>query len=402
MPAYSYTGQTEDGQDKKGTVKAKNLATARFAVQDKGITGATLTVKKSLLDIQVTPPRIKPTDLMHLSRQLAAFLRAGIPILDAISELSEGSDSRAVSRVLDEIARDLRAGGTLTEAFDRHPKDFPTYYRGILKSAELTGQLDVVLDQLAVYLERDLEAGRKLKSAMVYPAIVAIMSIGTVAVLTLVVLPKFQKFFASLDAQLPAPTRLLLSISAFVQQWWWVFAVLGLLAALVYVVAVRLPAGRLLRDRTLLRLPAIGETIRASAIERFTRILASMVGAGIPLPEAMQVATKSLNNLAFEIPLERARQQMLDGAGLAAPIAATKLFPGMAIQMIRVGEDTGTLDRQLEVAAAFYARELDYKVKKLATLVEPAVIVVMGGVVGFVAIALVSAMYGIFRATNLS
>lgn len=401
MTTFRYKALDQAGQEREGTAKGRTVTEVRYSLQSKELMLTEISVKKSALDIQVTQPRVTPTELMHLSHQLAAFIRAGIPLLDAITELGEGADSRAVRQVMTDIAADLRSGSSLTEAFDRHPKDFPTFYRGILKSAELTGQLDVVLDQLATYLERDMEARRKIKSAMVYPAVVAVMAVGTVVILTFFVLPKFEVFFANLDAQLPLPTRMLLVFSAFVQSWWPVIAGLILLVTLIYVLGVRTPRGRLLRDRTLLRVPAVGDTLRASLIERFARILASMVGAGVPLPEAMTVATNSLNNLAFELPLQQARSAMLDGAGLTEPIAATRLFPSMAIQMLRVGEETGSLDTQLEVAAGFYARELDYKVKRLATLVEPAVIVVMGTIVGFVAIALVSAMYGIFRSTSL-
>ncbi len=402
MPTFQYTAITPAGDTLTGKQRSRTMSDARFLLKEQDLAVTSLTARKSLLAVEVTPPRIKPKDLMHLSQQLGAFIRAGIPVLDAMTELSEGSDSRGVRRVLDEIIADLRAGATLTEAFDKHPEDFPTYYRGILRSAELTGELDTVLDQLAVYLERDLDARRKLKSAMVYPAIVAVMAVGTVVVLTGFVLPKFKTFFASLDAELPAPTRLLLSVSDFVQQWGWLIALVTAACILAYVIGIRTRRGRHLRDRAVLRLPVLGSTIVNSATERFTRILSSMVTAGVPLPEAMHVATASLNNLAFEYPLMRARSQMIDGAGLSGPIAATHRFPRMAIQMIRVGEDTGTLDRQLEVAAEFYSRELDYQVKRLATLVEPAVILIMGSIVGFVAIALVSAMYGIFRATNLT
>ena len=161
---------------------------------------------------------------MHLSRQLGAFLRAGIPILRALDVLVDEADSKAARRVLLAISDDLRGGSTLADAVERHPRDFPDYYRGILRSAELTGRLDVTLDQLAGYLERDLEARRKITSAMVYPAIVAVMSVGTVLVLSVFVLPKFKDFFAGLDAELPLPTRILLAVTAFTGRWWWLIA----------------------------------------------------------------------------------------------------------------------------------------------------------------------------------
>ena len=402
MPTFLYTARDVTGEESSGKIRARTVSQVRFELEEQDLTILTLEAKRGLADLDITPARIKPDELMHLSRQLAAFLRAGIPILDALGELRDGAENRGTKRVLAQISEDLAAGSTLSGAFEQHARDFPPYYLGILRSAELTGELDTVLDQLAVYIERDREARRKIRSAMTYPAIVAVMSVGTVIVLTVFVLPKFQNFFSSLDAELPAPTRLLLTISSFLQQWGWLIALVVVIAAIGYFVALRTHAGRRARDRAMLRVPVVGGTVTVSMVERFTRILASLVTAGVPLPEAMGVAVDSLKNLAFEEPLQRARTSMIEGAGLSGPIAVTRLFPPMAVQMIRVGEDTGSLDTQLEGAAAFYERELDYKVKRMAALVEPAVILFMGGLVGFVAVALVSAMYGIFRATNLS
>ncbi|HET9657477.1 MAG TPA: type II secretion system F family protein [Kineosporiaceae bacterium] len=401
MPRFAYVAVDPSGQQATGVQQADTLAAARLTLAQQNLRVVELKPKTSWTQIEITPHRIKPTELMHLSRQLAAFLRAGIPILDAIRTLAEESDRSAVRRVLTEIGADLRGGATLSEAIDRHPRDFPEFYRGILQSAELTGRLDDVLDQLSQYLERDLEARRKIQSAMIYPAIVAAMSLVTILVLTVYVLPKFESFFASLHAELPLPTRMLLGIAGFLGHWWWL--ILAVLAAVAggAVITVRTEGGRLAWHRLLLRVPVLGDTVRYALVERFTRILASMVNAGVPLPTAMTVATNSLRNLVFERALTAARSSMMQGAGLAQPISSTRLFPGVAAQMIRVGEDTGTLDAQLGVAAEFYERELDYKVKKLTTTIEPTVIVVMGLVVGFVAIALVSAMYGIFRSANL-
>jgi type IV pilus assembly protein PilC len=402
MPKFAYVAADADGAIRKGVLSADTLEAARVSLAEREVDVKEVTPKKSILQLEIGTAKVKRAELMHLSRQLAAFIRAGIPILDAIDTLAEETDKPAVRRVMSAIAEDLRAGATLSEAVARHPQDFPSFYRGILTSAELTGHLDTVLDQLAVYLERDLEARRKVKSAMMYPAIVLTMAVGTVLVLAIYVLPKFKDFFASLDATLPLPTRMLLSVTDFLATWWW--AMLAGLGALIvgYLVSVRFAAGVRFRDKMLLKIPVVGETIRYAVIERFTRLLSSMVTAGVALPEAMRVATESLHNKIYEEALGRARTQMIEGAGLAKPIADTKLFPGVATQMIRVGEDTGSLDTQLDVAAEYYERELDYKIKKVTTLLEPLVIVVVGVIVGFVAIALVSAMYGIFRTANIN
>ena len=401
MPNFAYFAVSPDGIEERGSQKAKTLTDARIVLEERNLTVIDLTLKGSILTAELTKSRIKPAELMHLSRQLAAFIRAGIPILDAIQELADSAENKGVKRVMEDIAIDLKAGARLTEAFSAHPRDFPVYYLGILQSAELTGELDTVLDQLSTYLERDLDARRKLKGAMIYPTIVAVMAAVTVAVLALFVMPKFAVFFETLDAELPAPTRALIAATEFLGNWAWLMGLTVVSLIILYVVGTRFRSGRKTRDALLLRVPVLGTTLEFALIERFTRILASMISAGVPMPRAMEVATNSLSNLVFEDALNQARVEMLSGGGLAGPLSDTKMLPGMAIQMIKVGEATGNLDTQLEVAAQYYERELDYKIKKLATIIEPVVIIFMGGIVGFVAIALVSAMYGIFRAADL-
>jgi type IV pilus assembly protein PilC len=247
-----------------------------------------------------------------------------------------------------------------------------------------------------LYLERDLEATRKVKSAMVYPMIVAGMAIVTVVILAGFVLPRFKVFFEDLDAKLPLPTRMLLAFTDFFGQWWWAIGA-GFAAIVIgYILALRTNGGRHARDKIALKIPVVGVTIQFAMVERFCRILSSMVAAGVPLPRSLRVATDSLHNLVFERALAGVAGQMLQGEGLARPLASTRLFPATASQMLRVGEDTGSLDTQLVVTAAYYEGELDYKIKKLTSMIEPVVIILMGLMVGFVAVALVSAMYGIY------
>ena len=402
MPKFAYVAEAPDGAQIKGLQEAETKTSARVALLSRDLAVKKLEEKRSVLQFELTKTRIKRTELMHLSRQLAAFIRAGVPILDAIRVLGEESDSRGVQRVMAEIGEDLRAGATLSDAFDMHPNDFPAFYRGILRSAEMTGRLDTVLDQLSIYIDRDLETRRKIKGALIYPGVVLVMAAATVVVLSTYVLPKFKDFFASLDAKLPLATRMLLAFTRFLATTW-VFMVLGLAAVvLLGYLASRTDRGRYLRDSTLLRLPAIGETVRYVIVERYCRILASMVTAGVSLTDSLVVARDSLHNRLFERRLNEAYEVVLEGGGLAAPLQKTRLFPSTVTQMVRVGEETGSLDAQLNVAAEFFERELDYRIKRLTALFEPAVILVAGGIVGFVAVALVSAMYGIFRTAHLS
>jgi type IV pilus assembly protein PilC len=397
MPKFAYVATMPDGSPATGVEKANSREAAELALFERELRDIRVTEKKSFLQLEVSPPRVKREEVMHLSRQLAAFIRAGIPILDAVHTLGEESPNSSVKRMMADVEASLRGGETLSDCLDRHPRIFPDFYRGILRSAELTGQLDTVLDQLATYLERDLDARRKVKAAMIYPSIIAVMSIVTVVVLATFVLPRFKTFFASLNAKLPLPTRILLAITNFLTQWWW--ALLGgvAVAALAIFGLLLTERGRHARDRLALAVPVLGDTIQFALVERFCRILASMANAGVALPEALRVATASLRNLVYTRALAQVGEAMLEGEGLAKPIADTQLFPSTAAQMMRVGEETGTLDTQLEVAARYYERELDYKIKRLTALFEPIVIIVMGLIVGFVAIALVSAMYGIYH-----
>jgi type IV pilus assembly protein PilC len=397
MPKFAYIAVAPDGQESKGVEKADTRGAAELALYDRELRGIQVSEKKSFLQLELSGSRIKRDDLMHLSRQLAAFVRAGLPVLEAVHTIGAESDNSSVRRVMNDIEDGLRSGERFSDCLDRHPKVFPDFYRGIVHSAELTGELDTVLNRLAIYIERDLEARRKIKAAMIYPIVIMVMSAVTVIVLATFVLPKFKIFFKSLHAKLPLPTRMLLTITDFLTMWWWAIAMGVAFLALVIFAMLRTQRGQYCRDRLLLAIPVVGTTIQFALVERFCRILASMVSAGVSLPEALRVATDSLRNKVYIQSLSSVKEAMLEGQGIATPLAKTALFPATAVQMLRVGEETGTLDNQLEVTAQYYETELDYKIKKLTSLFEPAVIVVMGLLVGFVAVALVSAMYGIFN-----
>jgi type IV pilus assembly protein PilC len=397
MPKFAYVGMTTDGNEVRGTQRAANRTDAEVSLYERQMRHLRLTEKKSLLSYEISGPRIKREAVMHLSRQIAAFLRAGLPILEAVHTIGAENENSSVRRMMHEIEDGLRSGERFSECLDKFPKVFPPFYRGIVRSAELTGELDTVLARLSGYIERDLEARRKLKSAMMYPLIVSAMSMVTVLILAIYVLPKFEDFFADLDAELPLPTRILMGITGFLGDWWWAIGG-GIVALVVLFIAItRTRGGKYARDALLLKVPVLGETIQYALVERFCRVLASMVSAGVSLTEGLAVTTEAMRNRVYMQRLGEVSEQMLEGQGIAGPLARTGIFPGTATQMLRVGEDTGSLDTQLEVTAEYYETELDYKIAKLTALFEPIVIVAMGLIVGFVAVALVSAMYGIFR-----
>ncbi|MCL2541021.1 MAG: type II secretion system F family protein [Nocardioidaceae bacterium] len=401
MPKFAYAGVGLDGSPVKGTTKAPSRGDAEVALYQRDLRDLRVTEKKSILQYEISGPRIKREEVMHLSRQIAAFLRAGLPILDAVHAIGAESENSSVRRMMNAIEDGLRGGERFSDCLDQYPKVFPDFYRGIVRSAELTGELDTVLARLSSYIERDLAARRKIKSALMYPMVVAGMSVVTVVILSVYVLPKFKDFFASLDAKLPWPTRALMAFTGFLGHWWWAILAVIVLLAVLYLVITRFESGRYLRDRILLAVPVVGETIQYSLVERFCRVLASMVSAGVNLTESLAVTTDALRNRVFVRRLSAVTEQMLEGQGIAGPLARTELFPGTATAMLRVGEETGSIDTQLEVTAEYYETELDYKIAKLTAVFEPAVIIVMGLIVGFVAVALVSAMYGIFNQVNV-
>jgi type IV pilus assembly protein PilC len=402
MPKFKFTATTPDGGKVSGFEDALTVGMARRALLAKDLAPVELREKKSILAVEITKKKVKRRDLMHFSRQMAVFMRAGIPVLEAMEVMTDEVGDKVFQQVLAEMSESLRAGETFAGAADEHPEAFPPYYLGILRSAELTGNLDTVLDQLSDYIERDVEAKRKVSSALIYPGVVMALAIVAVVVIAGFVLPQFKTFFASLNAKLPLPTRMLLSVANFVTNDWYVIAAIFVILVTAVIFLTVNSKGRELRDTVLLRTPVIGDLITTAILERFCRILCTMVDAGVPIPDALQVTGDATANSVFRRGLFNAREAMLRGEGLAAPLAATQLFPSAARHMFVVGESTGTLDSQLGSAAAYFDKELEYKLKHFTSLFEPAVILFVGLVVGFVAIALVSAMYGVFRQVKVT
>ena len=396
MPKYSYTATDLSGTTVKGTVDAQSAVRARNDLLGRDLVVVEVKERKSFTQIEITAKKVKPQDLMLFSRQMSAFLRAGIPILDALDMLIEDASNNQLRQILVEVSDGLRSGATFSDAMARHQQAFPSYYLGILRSAELSGNLDTVLDQLAAYIDRDLEASRTIKSALTYPTVVLLMAIGTVILLVSYVLPKFEVFFQDFDAELPLPTRMLLAIGDFIGEWGLVLAAAVVALILLIYFYGRTERGKMTRDKLLLRLPLIRDIVRFSVSERFCRILGAMLRAGVPVPEATSSAIDATNNRVYARDLSTARNATMRGEGISRPVAATKLFPLPVEKMLLVGEESGTLDQQLVAAAMYCEVERQYRLKRLTTLFEPAVILVMGFIVGFVAIAMVSALYGIY------
>jgi len=395
MPKFAYAAIDQSGATVEGFQKADTVGDARASLISQNLYPVKIEEKKGALSIELTQAKVKKKELMQFTRQLAVFVKAGIPITEALEIIGDETTDVALRRTISSMVEDLRNGGTLADAARKHPEAFPIYYMGILESAELTGKLDETLENLAGYLEREVETRAKVVSALSYPGVVMVLALFTVAVLAGYVLPQFKPLFEELNADLPLPTRaLLLFADLFTVYVYIPLTGFVLLAAALYWLC-KTDSGRPVKDKVVLKLPVLHGIIEYAILERFCRILGAMVKAGVPLPEGLKTTTESTTNSVYRQKLEEAQAVMLEGGGFARPLADTGLFPGAARQMFKVGEETGTLDEQLAVASIYFDRELESRIKKFTTMFEPIMIVFVGVIVGFVALALVSAMYGV-------
>jgi type IV pilus assembly protein PilC len=339
---------------------------------------------------------VKAEVVMSFSRQVASFLEAGISIIETLEIVREEIGVEAMRKVITQMSETIQRGASFSDAVAAHPQVFPGFYRAMVRAAEFTGRLDEVLNQLAGYLERDIMAKRQVKSALTYPTVVLVVAIAAMVVMSVFVLPKFASMYRGLGAKLPLPTRMLLGFTDFVTGSFLLIA--GVIAAVLLLTLSIIGGtrGKRRRDRLAMRLPVVGTLYHLISIERFCRVLAALAKAGVPLPDAIEMSADSTNNTVFQTKLISVRDALMRGGGLSEPMFDAGIFPIAARQMIRVGERTGSLSHQLSRAASYYEREVSFHMKRATELFQPAVILFVGGIVGFVAIAQVAAMYTIF------
>ena len=400
MPKFAYAAIDAQGIPVEGVTKAGTIGAARSILVDQNLFPTKIEERRGMLDFELTQEKVKKKELMHFTRQLAVFVKAGIPLTDALLTIGDETEDVALRRCLGGMIDDLRNGGLLSVSAASHPEAFPEYYVGILQAAELTGRLDESLESLAGYLEREIDTKAKVTSALSYPMVVMVMAFGTVLLLAGYVLPQFKPLFEELGAELPLPTRMMLFFSRFFTDLWYFSVAFGLVIIAFLMFLTKTAAGKTLRDKMSLKIPIVSGIVDYAILERFCRILGAMVAAGVPLPEGLKTTTDSVSNHVYKERLEVARAAMLEGKGFSQPLIDTELFPGAAKQMFKVGEETGTLDDQLQVASIYFDRELESRIKKFTTMFEPIMIVFVGVIVGFVAVALVSAMYGVLNGTK--
>ncbi len=331
---------------------------------------------------------IKADQLVVFSRQLATLVASGIPVLGGIDVLREQIEDRTFKRILSRIHDDIEGGASLSESLMKYPRVFSDLFVSMVKAGESSGQLDEMLDRLAAYLEKTEALVRKVRSSLFYPALVSVMAFGITAFLVIVVVPKFKEIFTSLGGQLPLPTQMLLSLSDSLRLYFAaeVAGIVVLVTAIRFYINTSL--GRRWFDQTKLRLPILGKLFPKVAIARFARTLSTLVRAGVPILNAMEIVAKTAGNKVIEHAVMTARSSIREGQNIASPLAQSKVFPPMVTRMIAVGEKTGELERMLAKIADFYESEVDAAVSGLTSLIEPLVIGFLGIVIGGIVVAL--------------
>jgi type IV pilus assembly protein PilC len=344
--------------------------------------------------------RVKRSEVILFTKQLATFVRVGIPMMEGLNVLREQASSAIMQKALGDISAQLAAGVALSDAMSKFPAIFSNLYVDMIRSAEVSGNLDDVLRQLAGYMSRDEGSMRKVRSAMVYPAIVIGLAVIVIGVLIGFVLPAFARLFKDFRATMPLPTQILLAVGSFCRDHMLAIFITLAVTILVTVLSARTRRGREFLDGVLLKLPMLGTIVRYSIVERYLRTLATLARAGVPITQMLDTANRSLGNSVFQKGLRAVRPQMLSGEGFARPLGRTGLFPKIVIQMVKVGEETGNLDANLEEAADHYAEEVDFRLKQMIAMMEPALVVAVGAMVGFIAISVIAPMYSLVHAVK--
>ena len=401
MPSYAYRAYTEGGKRREGRIEAAGTSAAEHSLWLEGLKIVQLSPappKKTMADYFPSLFHISGLDIILFTRQLATFVGAGLPMTRALETIAEETASPLFKRVILAVLEDLERGQNLSDALVKHPKVFGSLYIDLVRVAELTGNLELTLKELAGYLRRDLNTVRRVRSAMIYPAVILVVATGVVIILVFFALPAFTKIFAEFRVELPLSTRILIGIVDFTRRWGLeigagVLVIIGAIA-----VALRTKRGVYTRDQLSIKAPIVGPIVLSAVLNRFARTLAMVLKAGVPLGQTFEAVIASTGNKVFQRGLTTVKEQMTSGEGFAGPLIRTKLFPPMLTQMVRVGEETGTLDTYLEQAADFYEEELEFRIRAMTSLIEPVMTVAVGIVVGFIAISLISAMYGLVGA----
>jgi type IV pilus assembly protein PilC len=402
LQKYRVVAYSFEGARTTRTVRAPTMEDAQRLLWDEGFRIVDMRSRSikgpTLHELFPSFFKVRKSEVILITRQLATFVKVGVPMLEALAVLHEQTGSKEMKGTLQDMMVDLGQGRPLSAAMSTHPRIFNRLYVDMVRAAELSGQLDIVLNQIADYMGRDDTAARRIRGAMIYPAVVLVLSFAVITVLLVFVLPAFVNLFNEFGAELPITTKILINVGRFFEAYRWQ-VVIGLAAAIIAATSfLQTLPGKRWRDRYILKLPYLGKIIHYSIIERFLRTFATMTHAGIPVTQMFDTVIEATGNLIFQERLRAVQDRMIAGEGFAGPLRQTDLFPPLVIQMIRVGEETGTLDATLNQAAEYYTSEIDFRTKSMIAIMEPGLVIFIGVIVAFVAISVISPMYGLVHA----
>jgi type IV pilus assembly protein PilC len=388
MPTYEWVALDKRGKRMKGSTQAKNASLVKAELRRQGMNPQTVRERSKPL-FGSSGKAVKPRDVAIFSRQIATMMASGVPMVQAFDIIADGQKNPRFKNMLIDVKQNIEGGSTLAEALSQYPVQFDELFCNLVRAGEAAGVLDTILDTVATYKEKTESIKGKIKKALFYPIMVMVVAVAVIMIMLLFVVPVFAKTFKDAGAQLPAPTQLLVTLSQFMQQYWWmiIFGIVGAIVALVMAKKRSVKFAHLL-DRLTLKIPVMGNILRQSAIARFARTLGVTFRAGVPLVEAMDAVAGATGSVVYAEGVHQMRDDVAVGHQLQLAMRQTGLFPNMVVQMVAIGEESGALDHMLFKCAEFYEEEVSNAVDSLASLLEPLMMVILGVLVGGIVIAL--------------
>ncbi len=387
---FKWSGKTSRGTIESGEMTAATKEDVIAFLKKRNIVATVVTEKSQKgLGKFTFGGKVKDKDIVIFTRQFATMIDAGLPLVQALDILSAQVESKVLGNALLQVKSDVESGATYADALRKHTRIFSELYVNMVAAGEAGGILDTILNRLAVYIEKAMKLKKKVKGAMVYPAVVSSIAVLVIAVIMIFVVPTFSKMFATLGGTLPLPTRMIVGLSGFIAGIGGLIILMAIVAIVVFIVQVRrTEKGKHVIDKILLRLPIFGPLLNKVAVAKFTRTLGTLVSSGVPILDGLEITAKTSGNKVIEYAITDVRKGVVSGKTLAEPITKAKVFPPMVTHMIAVGESTGALDAMLSKIADFYDDEVDAAVSNLTAMMEPLLMVFLGGAVGFIVVAM--------------
>ncbi|MGD8494739.1 MAG: type II secretion system F family protein [Gemmatimonadales bacterium] len=396
MPVFNYSARTVSGELRRDEIDVPTKDDVIAFLRSQRLIPVSVREKPKALKLSFGK-KAKTRDIVIMTRQFATMVNAGLPLVQALDILVKQADNELLKTTLEGVLHDVESGNTLADALGDQPKVFSPLYVNMVAAGETGGILDTIMNRLAVFLEKSEALQRKVKAAMIYPGVISFVAVAAIIVLLLFVIPTFQEMFASFDQTLPLPTRVVIGMSAFLQGYWWALIAGGIGGTILFRSWIATDGGRLTFDRMLLRLPILGNLARKSAVARFTRTLGTLLSSGVAILEGLEITAKTSGNRVIHDAVMSSRSSIAGGESISEPLKRAEVFPPMVTQMISVGEETGDLDGMLTKIADFYDDEVDVAVEGLLKAMEPAMIVILGSIVGGMIVAMYLPIFGVIN-----